>query len=282
MTRIARCVWISAGLLALIGSVIAADGQRVVAVGGAVTEIAFALGKGGSVVASDTTSTYPETAAKMTKIGYMRSLAAEGVLSLRPDLVLATAEAGPANVLGQLRNAGVKVEVLPATHTFENLRDNVRLAATAFNVEADGSKLIGSLDREWRDTRRDVAALPGAPRVLFILAHAANRLLVAGTGTGADAMIRYAGGVNALADVQGYKPLSGEALVQAAPDVILITAEGITALGGPEKVWELPGVSLTPAGQHQRLVAMDAQYLLGFGPRLPRATLELARRLRAG
>ena len=66
----------------------------------------------------------------------------------------------------------------------------------------------------------------------------------------------------------------------ARPEVILITDEGIKELGGIHSLWGNVALSLTPAGQHRRVVSMNSLYLLGFGPRLPEAVRELATRLR--
>ena len=256
--------------------------QRVVAVGGALTEIVYALGGEKHLVAVDTTSIYPAAALALPKVGYMRALSSEGVLSMRPSVVLATSEAGPAQAISQLRSAGVRIELVSANHSFEELRNKVKVVAYALGLESEGNKLDESLRREW------TAALAAAqsasarkPRVLFILSHTPSNTMVSGQGTAADAVIRYAGGTNAMQGFTGYKPLSAEAVIGAAPDFILITREGLDAIGGPDKLWEKPGLALTPAAKTKRYAAPDALYLLGFGPRLPQAVRELAGKLQA-
>ena len=101
----------------------------------------------------------------------------------------------------------------------------------------------------------------------------------AGRDTTADAMIRLAGGQNALTDFEGYKPLSTEALTAAAPDVLLLPDHTLTTLGGETGLARVPGLTLTPAWRNRRIVAMDALLLLGFGPRTGAAVATLARRL---
>lgn len=117
------------------------------------------------------------------------------------------------------------------------------------------------------------------PRAMFILSHSASPQ-VAGRNTAAHAMLDYAGLVNAFTDEQasafsGYRPMTAEALVSAAPEVIVTTTQGIEAAGGLDKFWSRPGLDLTPAYQRRALVALDALYLIGFGPRLPQAVAEL-------
>jgi iron complex transport system substrate-binding protein len=249
---------------------------RVIAVGGALTEIVYRLGAQEWLIATDSTSTYPVAAQALPKIGYQRSLSAEGMLALRPTLLLAAPEAGPAIVLQQLQSAGVTMVRAGGEHTFDSLLANVAQVAAALGLQAKGDELTARLRDEWSGTRAALRPRTPAPRVLFILSHVANNVQVAGQGTAADAVIRLAGGVNAMSGFNGYRPLSSEAVVAAAPDYILTTREGIDALGGVDALLSRPGLALTPAGRARRVLAPDALLLLGFGPRLPQAVRELA------
>ena len=258
---------------------LAAPVRRTVSVGGAVTEIVHALGAGDTLVGADSTSTYPPSAARLPRVGYMRQLSAEGVLALRPELVLATAEAGPPAVFAQLETAGVKVLRLAVRHTPEALRDNIRRIAEALQQPEAGLRVLADLDVRWARTRARIGAMRTHPRVLFLLAHGGGPPMVAGSDTAADAMITLAGGVNAARAMAGYKPLTAEAAIAAAPEVLLITDQGLEESGGLARLASHPGLALTPAGRARRVVAMDALYLLGFGPRLPEAVAELSERI---
>jgi iron complex transport system substrate-binding protein len=183
-------------------------------------------------------------------------------------------------VLQQLHAAGVRVVRTGGEHAFEGLIANVGLIADALGRRAEGERLIADLQREWAATRAAVRTVSPLPRVMFILSHAANSVQISGAGTAADAMIRLAGGTNALlgpgSNFNGYRPLSAEAAIAAAPDVLLVTREGLVAVGGIQVLLDRPGLALTPAGKARRVVAPDALLLLGFGPRLPQAVRELA------
>jgi iron complex transport system substrate-binding protein len=254
---------------------------RVVAIGGPVTEIVFALGAGRRLVAADTTSVYPVAAKKLPSVGYMRAVSSEGVLSVKPQLVLVVDDAGPGSALAQIRSTGVPVTILPKENSYESLLKSIRIAATALGMPAEGRSLEKQIAMEWAKTETEVKAYKQRPRVLFLLAHSsANSMLVAGEDTSADAMIRLAGGTNAASGFKGYKPLSAEAAIAAAPEVLLITSEGVDVIGGAERLWERPGLAQTPAAKEKRVVAFDSLYLLGFGPRLPEAVRDLARRVR--
>ena len=78
----------------------AAPPARVVGLGGAITEIVYALDAGQSLVGVDTSSIYPAAALKLPKVGYYRTFSVEGVASLKPELVLASDQSGPPQSLG--------------------------------------------------------------------------------------------------------------------------------------------------------------------------------------
>ena len=257
-----------------------AAAQRIVALGGALTEVVYALGAEGRLVGTDTTSVHPPAALQTAKVGYMRQLSAEGLLSLRPDAVLGTHEAGPAVVLEQVRSAGVQVELVQADHSWQEVQRKLQLVGRMTGRSAAAQALQARLDGEWAQTQQQVARAAQRPRALFILAHSGSPM-VAGTNTAADALIRFAGGVNVAASFEGYKPLTAEALASAAPQVLINTSQGMEALGGAAAFWRRPELALTPAYRRRALVAMEANHLLGFGPRLPQAVHELHTRMQA-
>ncbi|MDB5931576.1 MAG: transporter substrate-binding protein [Polaromonas sp.] len=254
---------------------------RIVSVNGAMTEIVYALGAGAQLAGTDTTSLFPPAALATPKVGYMRQLSAEGLLSLRPDAVIGTTEAGPSVVMDQIRGAGVKVELVEADHSWGELQRKVAVAGRATSRSAQAALLQARLDAEWAGVLARVARHAGRkPRAIFVLSHAASPQ-VAGSQTAAHAVLGHAGFVNAFAPpgqaaaFAGYRPMTAEALVGAAPDVLITTTQGLQASGGLEKFWSRPGLELTPAYRNRALLVFDALYLLGFGPRMPHAVAEL-------
>ncbi|MEJ0017171.1 MAG: ABC transporter substrate-binding protein [Acetobacteraceae bacterium] len=256
--------------------------ERLLSLGGAVTETVLALDPGAALVGSDLTSQFPPRAAALPKVGYLRTLGAEGVLSLSPQLVLASADAGPPAALRQIEAAGVRVLSLPEAHTPEAALERVRLVGAALHREAEAQSVAAALRADLAQVQADVAATPGRPKVLFLLSAGPGAPMAAGTGTAADAMVRLAGGINAIEGVRGYRGLSAEAALLAEPDWIVTTSETLRGVGGTDRLLAGPGLAATPAGRARRVAAFDGLYLLGFGPRLAQAQRDLALALHPG
>ena len=248
--------------------------KRLVSLSGALTEVVYLLNAQGMLVGTDTTSLFPEAAQKTTKVGYVRQLSAEGLLSLKPDAVVGTSEAGPPVVIDQIRQAGVRVALVPARHDWAEVQEKVAVVGREIGRVSEAQALLAQLDAQWAGVKAQVAKASRKPRVLFVLAHSGSPQ-VSGRGTAADALMRYAGCSNAITQFDGYKPLTAEAMASAAPEVIISTTQGIEALGGEAAFWKRPELALTPAYAKKALVTLEASHLLGFGPRLPTAVQAL-------
>ncbi|MEW9854631.1 heme/hemin ABC transporter substrate-binding protein [Novosphingobium sp. M1R2S20] len=256
------------------------DLSRVVCIGGAITEILYALGQQARIVAVDTTSQYPPVALREKRsVGYMRAVSAEGVLSMRPTLILAMEDAGPPQALEQLRASGISLVRIDNTLSPAAVTGRVRQLATLFKAQVQGARLTASIDKGFQELAAWRRAHPPRKRVLFVLSLQNGRPMVAGKGTEADAIITLAGGINAAGALDGYKPVSGEALAALAPDAVL--AMDHAGPGIDTSALDTPGFRLTPAGRRRALIKMDGSYLLGLGPRTPAAALDLARRLQS-
>ena len=254
--------------------------RRIVSIGGALTEIIYALGAQRDLVGVDTTSLFPAAATALPSVGYARALSSEGILALAPTVVVTTEDAGPPAVLKQVAGAGVPVTTLAAHHQFEGMLDRIDRLGRIVDKQVAAQRLRTNLMAEWQSVGKAVAARKGPPpKVLFVLSNSPSQIMVGGQGTTAEAMIVYAGARNAAQGVEGYKPLSTEALIAAQPDVILFTDQGLEAIGGLDAGLKIPGVSQTPAGRLRRVVSMETMFLLGFGPRMPAAVAALHREL---
>lgn len=257
--------------------------QRLICIGSAVTEIVYALNASNLIVGVDTTSIYPDAARTLPSVGYSRTLSAEGVLSLSPTQILCTEDAGPPVVIRQIQDAGIQIQRLLAHHTFTGICDRVIAIGHAIHQQTRADQLKLRLQQKWARIEDEMQAKPfpsAAPRVLYIHSINPSQVMVSGQETNANAMIRYAGLRNAMDGFRGYKPLTPEAVIAANPDLILVTDQGLQAIGGRSQLARLPGMERTKAILSHKVISMDAVYLLGFGPRMPDAVLTLHRQAR--
>jgi iron complex transport system substrate-binding protein len=257
-------------------SIAIGDTSRVVSIGGAVTEIVYALGAADRLVAVDTTSLYPESARRLPQIGYMRQISAEGVLSLRPTLVISTQAAGPPVAFDQLRSAGVATLVLPEDYDFDTVLSKIRSIGHALGRDDAARALIESRKAAMAALNARLATARTRPKVLSLLSIGQGPPQAAGYHTGADGIIRLAGGINAVTSYESYRPITVEGAMALAPDAIMVSSQTFDALGGVDGILQASSLSLTPAGRQRRVFALDSLLLLGFGPRTPEAAYRLA------
>jgi len=273
-----------AALLALCASLVlssqalAADlPQRWVSAGGALSEWICALGGEARLVGVDTTSQHPASLKSLPSVGYQRQLSAEGVLSLRPDVLVGTEEMGPPPVLAQIRKAGVRVELFSGKAELAAVDSNLKQLGQLLGAEPQATALAAGYHQQLQTLQAKVQqaqAQHKAPGVLLLVGHAGAKPLIAGQGTAGDWLLGQAGGRN-LAEHQGYKQFSNEALAALDPDVIVFSDRALAdeqALQALLK--ENPALAASRAVRGQRLVSLDPTLLVGgLGPRLP-ATLQ--------
>lgn len=257
------------------GTTVFSDTSRIASIGGSITEIVYALGEEGRLVARDSTSNYPEAAAKLPDVGYMRALSPEGVLSVNPTGILALQGSGPKEAVDVLKKSSVPFIEVPDRYNHEGILEKIRVVGKALGVEAKAEKLAIETDGKLTAAEKQTAAIKDRKRVLFVLSTQGGKILAAGSDTAADGIIRLAGAVNAVEGFSGYKGMTDEAIVSARPDVIL-TMKG----GGPpiseDELFANAAIASTSAGTNRKMISMWGGYLLGFGPRTAEAIHDLA------
>jgi iron complex transport system substrate-binding protein len=264
-------------LLALLmpGMVLADPARRVVSLGGSVTEIVVALGAQDRLIGRDTTSNYPESITSLPDVGYIRALSAEGVLALGPDLIIAEEGAGPAEAVEALRAAGVPFVEMPGEASPEGVLDKISAVAAVLDLNPEGQALRAKTAAALLAVRARAERVDRRQSVLFVLALQGGRVMAGGEGTSAEGIIRLAGADNAATGFKGWKHITDEAVIAAAPDVILMMdRDGDLAVTGDD-IMAHPALALTPAAQAGRVLRMDGMLVLGFGPRTPQAATDL-------
>lgn len=256
--------------------------ERIVVAGGSLTEIVYALGAADRIVGVDLTSMYPAEAMERPQIGYYRQLAAEGILSLAPDLVLVSSDAGPPATIDQIRAAGIPVAVIPESFTPAGIPERVRAVGAALELPAEAEAIAAAVQSDLDAVEAALPVETEHPSAIFVLGLSNGAPLVAGAATAADAVITLAGGRNAFHDMEGYKPGATESIAAAQPDWIIFAAHAAQTVGGPADLAALPAFAGTEAAQEGRILIVDALYFLGMGPRAPMAIRDIATTLHPG
>lgn len=254
--------------------------QRWVSAGGALSEWVAALGGESKLVGVDTTSQHPASLKALPSIGYQRQLSAEGILSLRPQVLVGTEEMGPPPVLAQIRSAGVQVEMFSARPDLPALQGNLQHLGALLGSEAKARELFTGYEQALEQQKRWVAtaqATHKAPGVLMLIGNAGGKPLIAGKDTAADWMLQQAGGRN-LATHSGYKPFSVESLAGLSPEVLVFADRALTGEAARAALFkENPILASTPAAKHARVFELDPTLLVGgLGPRLPQSLVQLS------
>lgn len=245
--------------------------QRIIPLDGDVAEVVFALGMGDQVVATDLSATYPPEADALPQIGYQRALSAEPILTFDPTLLIGSDLAGPPEVLDELQRAGVRVEIIAAEATPAGPAQKIRAVAGVLGIADEGARVAAEVQAAID------AAMPAEPaaepaarlRVAMLYLRGESTQIVFGAGSGIDWVIEATGATD-IADELGIvdtAQVTAEALVVAAPDVLLVTEDGLASVGGIDGLVALPAIAGTPAAAHRAVLAYDAQLMLGNGPR---------------
>src|SRR6266850_6839953 len=254
------------------------DPARIVSIGGAITEILYALGFEDRLAGVDTTSLYPAAARDKPNVGYMRQLSAEGVLGLNPSLVLAVQGSGPKETMDVLEAAKVPLVLVPETFSETGLLEKIRLVGHAMGAEPRAECLTAAVGNDLAQLRGLRAKVTKPVRVMFVMSLLSGRAMVAGQNTSANEIIKLSGGINAIDSYDGYKMINDEAIVAAKPDVVLSIPRSRDSLEA-EAVYAHPAFAMTPVAANKAFISMDGLYLLGFGPRTAAAARDLSIKL---
>jgi iron complex transport system substrate-binding protein len=261
-------------LLLLLISSIAVAQERIITAGSALTETVCALGDCDKIIASDRTSLYPAHIQQLPSIGYREGINAEGIISLKPTLIIAEKDYVEDAVLEQLGQSGIKLLIIDHKPEIGDTKKFILQIAAALKREAEGKKLIAKIDGDLADANALLKKTTSHPKVICIYNRGTATVSMAGKNTFGN-ILSYVGATSAVADIEGYKPLNTESLIAANPDYLLMVSTGLESIGGVDGMLKVPGVAQTTAGMRRQIVAIESLKLTNFGPRVGEAIKEI-------
>lgn len=248
--------------------------HRIITAGSSSSEIVCALGDCEKIVATDRTSLYPEALQSLPSIGYRSNISAEGIISQNPDLVIFEKEYVKAEVISHLQATGIKTIVVTQERNLKGIQERIEIIASALNKTSEGEAMISEIKKSLKLIQKKVNSTPSKPKVLCVYARGQGNMQVGGKNSAFN-LLDISGAVNAVPEIEGYKPLNTESLIKANPDYILFFDSGLKSLGGKAKVLEIPGVMQTTAGKKAQIISMNGILLSNWGPRVAEAAKEL-------
>ena len=257
------------------------DNNRLVTIGGCVTDIVFALDLGGSVVAVDQSSTYPAKAKELPQTGYIRNISAEGIISVFPGHIITTTDIGPPVVVQQLQSSGIKISIFKSPHSFEDIIDLISGISTLLGVVDRGDALIKELSDIKLAIDRIKSSYSYRPNIAFFMNPSAGSYNAAGSNTRADYLIKFIGGNNVFSDdFNKYRKVSRESILIKNPDIILIgSTVGMNGLDLQSVFHSKREFSILKSVKNNNVFNVDMGKHLGFGTGFAESSLDLIHKI---
>ena len=256
--------------------------SRIVCISKQYNEIIFTLGAQQNIVGVDLSSIYPPEVQKLPNVGYHRALSIEGILALKPDLVIHDKNVGPESVMKQVEELKIPIKNFTKDgDSIEGTKALIHEIGAFFHKEQAADSLCKLLDTEMKVAIENAKQYTDTPKVAIIhfgRIGTGQYLVMTNHGTAAQ-IIKWAGGKPAVEAEKGMMPLSAEVLSKSDPDIILVTDFGFDKLGSAEKVMELPGVAETKAAKNHRIYKVWEHDLVYLGPRTGEIILDYQKML---
>ena len=245
------------------------DLSRVVIAGGSITEIIYMLELNDHLAAVDVTSNYPESAKTLPSVGYVRNLSTEGILSLNPSLLLGENDIGPHIVIEQLREIGLDMRIIPEDQSSKGIVEKVYCIGKIMGLSrSEIKRKTKKLEESARRLDKLVnEGLLESTSIMFVLNIRGSTPIIAGKGTSGDGFISMIGCQNVFKNIEGWKAISEESVLEVNPDYIILPDENIHKGSGIKTILDNPIFMNTRAGKSQNFIFEDAMAMLGFGPR---------------
>ncbi|BER93318.1 ABC transporter substrate-binding protein [Atrimonas thermophila] len=243
---------------------------RIVSLAPSCTEMLFALSLSQKIVGVTTYCNFPQEALSKEKVGTITEVELEKLLSLQPDLVVASS-LNPQELLTRLEELGITVYLVNPQNIEEILSDLEKLAKIC-GVEEKGETLVHSLRERIKRVEEKTAGMPEAqkPLVFHLIWH--QPIWTAGKGTFIDELIEKAGGKNAASDLEGYVSIELEELLRRNPDIITVVENHGDAQNLPYQfLLQDQRLQTLKAVKERRVARVDSDIVSRPGPRIVQA-----------
>tara|TARA_Y100000590_G_scaffold227747_1_gene257026 strand:+ start:2449 stop:3282 length:834 start_codon:yes stop_codon:yes gene_type:complete len=263
-------------ILLCITKLFSESNNKLITIGGSITEIAFSLGLENNIIAVDISSTLPPKVKKLPQIGYIRHISAEGILSMEPHKIITTSEMGPPNVIEQIQNTGIELIIYDSPSNYNDVLKLIKKMSNSFNIVEKGDEIILKLSKEYKFIQDKISLLKNKKKFVFFMDSRNTGVFnVAGGNTRANYLIELIGGENIFKnEFNKYKKVSSENILSLNPEIILIgsmTNESILK----KQLLNDKNLKLVDAIKTNKIFIIDIGYYLTFGTNITKAAIDL-------
>jgi len=247
--------------------------QRIISLAPNITEILYAIGADQQLVGVTDYCLYPPQAKSKTKIGGFINPNIEKIVSLKPDVVIMSADSNQQNIYAQLLRLKIKAYVINPDNLDKTFTTILHLGEiTGHSKKA--RELVSSLHKRVKTVETSVKGRTH-PKVLFLWSEAP--LITAGSGTFTHDLIEKAGGTNIAASSPiKYPKYSMEEIIRIQPDIIISAAMGSdTKSANKNSLWQ--AYKVIPAVKNGRIYSINPDLLARPAPSMISGLEEMAK-----
>jgi iron complex transport system substrate-binding protein len=253
--------------------------RRVISLIPATTEMIFAMGAGGRLVAVGSFDKFPPEAARLPKVGALLDPDTERILAMRPDLVIVY------NTQTELKRSLERASIAYYSYEHRAMPDimtTIRALGQRIGFAGRADTLAAAMERELARVRTTVAG-QARPRAMLVFERDTSSLqnIYASGGYGFIAdLLDIAGGDNVFGDVkQQAVQASTEMILARRPDVIIEFRYGDSAknLDPVRDAQAWSSLGSVPAVRTKRVYVLVGDEFVVPGPRIAAAAERLAR-----
>ena len=247
--------------------------KRIISLAPNITEILFDLGLDEEIVGVSIYSNFPEKAKTRPRVGSYISLDYEKIISLRPDLIIATGVGNTREMVERLQKWGFPTYVI-----FPKNLDGILLSIDQIGQVVDRREEALKIIQDMKRRRAKIINLTqNVPRTRVFLQIGEAPIVTVGKGSFADDLIRLAGGENVAGDEKKMYPRFGmEEILKRAPEVIIISSMNPSADYG-KILQDWSRWKTIPAVKNGRIHLIDSDLIDRPSPRIIDGLEEMAR-----
>ncbi len=245
--------------------------EKIISLGPNTTEIVSELGAIDRLVGRTDFCDYPAEVSKIESIGSLYDPNVEKIVSLQPDLVLASTHTKEETVK-KLKELGIPVLALYEKENFDGAYSLIEKIGIAIDSKDKSSEVIANMKAKVKEIKSKTDSVTSKPKVYYMVDFGGNGDFTAGGDTFINDIIEMAGGENIAKNIEGWK-YSFEKIVENNPDVIICSSN----YGAKDKMIQADNYKDLRAVKENKVLEIDDNLIVRQGPRLTQGLEEMAK-----